>query len=72
MGKSLFPFVVQIGTRLELLDRLYSYQVRPARVIEQLGRRICVQVSQADVDKEIWDSAKKEKDAQVGLFSISK
>ncbi|KAL3093760.1 hypothetical protein niasHT_027031 [Heterodera trifolii] len=54
----------KIGTRLELLDRLYSSRVRPARVIEQLGRRICVQVCQEDVDKQHWAEAKRE-DAQV-------
>uniref|UniRef100_A0A914GZI5 Uncharacterized protein n=1 Tax=Globodera rostochiensis TaxID=31243 RepID=A0A914GZI5_GLORO len=55
----------KIGTRLELLDRLDSSRVRPARVIEQLGRRICVQISQEDVDKQHWDEAKRATDVQV-------
>ena len=41
-----------MGTRLELLDRQYSNTVRPARVIQQLGRRICVRISQQDVNEE--------------------
>lgn len=40
------------GTRLELLDRHYSNQIRPARVIYQLGRRICVRVCLEDVDEK--------------------
>ena len=42
----------KLGTRLELIDRQYSKRVRPARVIHQLGRRICVRISPVDVDRE--------------------
>jgi len=48
----------KVGTRLELLDRQASDSVRPARVIQQLGRRICVRVSSQDVDtKDLGDDS---------------
>uniref|UniRef100_A0A1I8BHK1 Scm-like with four mbt domains 1 n=1 Tax=Meloidogyne hapla TaxID=6305 RepID=A0A1I8BHK1_MELHA len=48
----------KVGTRLELLDRQASDRVRPARVLQQLGRRICVRVSSKDVDeKDLGDDS---------------
>uniref|UniRef100_A0A914KHA6 Mbt repeat protein n=1 Tax=Meloidogyne incognita TaxID=6306 RepID=A0A914KHA6_MELIC len=52
----------KVGTRLELLDRQASDSVRPARVIQQLGRRICVRVSSQDVNaKDLGDDSAQTK-----------
>lgn len=56
-----------MGHRLELLDRQISTHVRPAQVIEIVGRRIKVKVREEDLEPD-QRGLEGSDDIQVSLF----